>query len=187
MAADVLTVLASRSPRRIELLTRAGVTVTVDPADIDESQFPGESATGYVSRMAASKLSAVVDRHHGATVIAADTTVDLDGEILGQPADDDDARRILGQLSGRTHTVRTAVAVGHPDGTTAHCVVETLVTFRPLGARDISWYVATGEPAGKAGAYAVQGLGMALVSSVRGSLSNVVGLPVGETLALLGR
>lgn len=137
--------------------------------------------------MACAKRDVVAARHPDITVIAADTTVDLDGEILGQPADDDDARRILGQLSGRTHTVRTAVAVGHPDGTTAHCVVETLVTFRPLGARDISWYVATGEPAGKAGAYAVQGLGMALVSSVRGSLSNVVGLPVVETLALLGR
>lgn len=178
-------VLASRSPRRIELLTRAGVEVLGDPADIDETQLPGESAVDYVSRMATGKLAEVARRHPGRTVVAADTTVELDGTILGQPVDGADARRILGLLSGRAHTVRTSVAA-RVGGTDRAVTVETLVTFRPLSAPRIDWYVATGEPAGKAGAYAVQGLGMALVASVRGSLSNVIGLPVAETLGLLG-
>ena len=179
-----MRVLASRSPRRIELLARAGVDVTVDPADIDESQFPGESARDYVVRMASAKSAVVAQRHPGCTVIAADTTVDLGGEVLGQPADDDDARRILTALSGRTHTVRTAVSV-RDAGTERTAVVETLVTFASLSPARIDWYVASGEPAGKAGAYAVQGLGMALVAGLSGSLTNVVGLPVPETLALL--
>ena len=179
-----MLVLASRSPRRIELLARAGVDVTVDPGDIDESQLPGESARDYVVRMASAKSAVVAARHPGCTVIAADTTVDLSGDVLGQPVDDDDARRILTALSGRTHTVRTAVSV-RTGGTERTAVVETLVTFTALSPARIDWYVTTGEPAGKAGAYAVQGLGMALVAGLSGSLSNVVGLPVPETLALL--
>lgn len=179
-----MLVLASRSPRRVELLQRAGLDPVVDPADIDESPRAGESPREYAMRVATEKLHAVASRHRSATVVAADTTVDADGAILGQPVDDDDARRMLSLLSGRTHQVHTAVAVAH-GGETRTCLVTSLVTFRRLGPDRVEWYVRTGEPRGKAGAYAVQGLGVVLVAGVRGSLTNVIGLPVPETLALL--
>ena len=183
--ADRLIVLASRSPRRVDLLRGAGLDPIVDPADIDESPHPGEAPLDYVARVALGKLSAVVPRH-GAdrTVIAADTTVALDGAVLGQPVDDDDARGMLARLSGRTHEVHTAVAVS-TGGRVGQCIVTSRVAFRRLSPARIEWYVETGEPAGKAGSYAVQGLGGALVAHVRGSWSNVVGLPLAETLSLL--
>lgn len=177
-------VLASRSPRRIELLTARGVVFTVDPADIDESVHAGENPHDYVGRMSMSKHAVVAARHARDTVVAADTIVELDGVVHGQPVDADDARRILGTLSGRTHHVHTCITVGPADHATSH-VVTSRVTFRPLSPGLVDWYLGTGEWAGKAGSYAVQGLGMALVAGVRGSLSNVVGLPVAETLALL--
>lgn len=177
-------VLASRSPRRTELLVRAGIGVTVDPADVDESPRTGESPADYAARVASDKLRAVAHRHTGETVIAADTTVTVDGVILGQPVDDDDARRMLSLLSGRAHRVHTAVAVS-ADGVLRSTVVTSTVTFRRLSPDRIGWYVATGEPRGKAGSYAVQGLGQTLVAGVAGSLTNVIGLPVAETLALL--
>ena len=177
-------VLASRSPRRTELLDRAGVGVTVDPADIDESPWVGESPADYAVRIASDKLRAVASRHPGATVVAADTTVTVDGVILGQPVDDDDARRMLSMLSGRAHLVLTAVAVS-VDGGHRSALVTSTVTFRRLSPGRIDWYVATGEPRGKAGSYADQGLGQSLVAGVAGSLTNVIGLPVPETLALL--
>lgn len=179
-----MLVLASRSPRRIELLRRAGLDPAVDPADVDESVLGDESPLGHVTRLAAEKLGVVAARHPGATVVAADTTVDVDGMILGQPVDDADARRMLSLLSGRTHMVHTAVAV-HGLGASRGVTVSSAVTFRHLDPARVDWYVATGEPAGKAGSYAVQGFGLALVAGVRGSLTNVIGLPLPETLALL--
>lgn len=179
-------VLASRSPRRIELLERAGLQLTVDPADIDESPRATESAEEYVARIATDKLRAVASRHPGMDVIAADTTVALDGDILGQPIDDDDARRMLGALSGRTHQVHTAVAAV-VNGEVRTVSVTSAVTFATLTAARIEWYVGTGEPRGKAGAYGIQGCGIALVARVDGSLTNVIGLPVPQTLALLAR
>lgn len=179
-----MLVLASRSPRRIELLRHAGLEPVVDPADIDESALRGESPRDYAGRIAGEKLRVVSSRHPAATVVAADTTVDAGGTILGQPVDDADARRMITLLSGTTHLVHTAVAatVG---GQVRTCLVTSRVTFRRLGPERVEWYVATGEPRGKAGAYAVQGLGLALVAGVHGSLTNVIGLPVPETLALL--
>ena len=177
-------VLASRSPRRIELLGRAGIGVTVDPADVDESPRPGETPADYAVRIASDKLRAVTSRHRGETVVAADTTVTVDGVILGQPTDDDDARRMLSLLSGRAHRVLTAVAAS-VQGADRSTLVTSTVTFRSLPPGRIDWYVATGEPRGKAGSYAVQGLGQTLVAGVAGSLTNVIGLPVPETLALL--
>ena len=177
-------VLASRSPRRTELLTAHGVVFTVDPADIDESVHAGENPHDYVGRMSASKHSVVAARHTGDTVIAADTIVELDGVIHGQAADPDAARRTLRALSGATHHVHTCVTGGAGGHATSE-LVTSRVTFRLLSPGLVDWYVRTGEWQGKAGSYAVQGLGMALVAGVRGSLSNVVGLPVGETLALL--
>lgn len=178
-------VLASRSPRRTELLTARGIEFAVDPADIDESVLAGENPHDYVRRMSVSKHAAVAARHAGDTVIAADTIVELDGVIHGQPVDAEAARRTLHALSGATHHVHTCVTVGTAGGSTSR-LVTSRVSFRLLSPGLVDWYLGTGEWVGKAGSYAVQGLGMALVAGVRGSLSNVVGLPVAETLALLG-
>lgn len=184
-------ILASRSPRRIEILERLGVELVVVPADLDERPRPGESAVEMVVRLAVDKARAVDARRPEGTadlrVLAADTTVEVDDEILGQPDDDADAARMLRRLSGRTHRVHTGVAVLDPGaGEPAVARATSLVTFHPLTDATVAWYVATGEPRGKAGSYAVQGLGATLVASVRGSMSNVIGLPVAEVARLLG-
>lgn len=186
-------VLASRSPRRIEILERLGVELVVEPADIDETPLPGETALDLVVRLAVGKARAVAERLAAAggeaslVVLGADTTVEIDGEILGQPDDDQMAARMLRRLSGRTHRVHTGVAVlPVTDGAPRTAVVTSLVTFQPLTDATVDWYVGTGEPRGKAGAYAVQGLGSTLVAGVKGSMSNVIGLPVAETARLLG-
>lgn len=182
----VQLVLASRSPRRIELLSQLGLTAQVIPADIDETPLPRENPVAYVERLARAKANAVFTRVDStSTVLAADTTVDLDGQIFGQPVDDADARRMLKSLSGRTHRVHTAVAVVRA-GEESATVVTSLVTFVAVTDALLDWYLGTGESAGKAGSYAIQGHGAVLVESVRGSTSNVVGLPLRETAALLG-
>jgi septum formation protein len=178
-------VLASRSPRRVQLLAELGVEPLVDPADVDETPRINEDPVAYVRRVAFDKARRVAERHADATVIAADTTVDIDGRILGQPADIDDARSILRSLSARTHRVHTAVVVISPESETSE-VVTSLVSFQPLDDATLEWYLATGESMGKAGAYAVQGQGSVLVERVQGSMSNVVGLPLASTARLLG-
>jgi septum formation protein len=184
-------VLASSSPRRQELLRGLGVDFTVVPADIDESERPGEQPAAYVARVAREKAMAVVGKlGFGATgdvaVLAADTTVDLDGLILAKPADDDDARRMLTALSGRAHLVHTAVVGWRISG--IHAVtVTTEVTFAALDAATIEWYLARGEHLDKAGAYGMQGAGGALVERIDGSPSNVIGLPLTETVGILQR
>ena len=177
-------VLASRSPRRVALLAGRGLHPVVDPADIDETPLPRERPADTAVRLAALKHASVAARHSGMVVLAADTVVDLDGRSLGQPADDDDARGMLAALSGRTHLVHTAVCAGRAGAALTH-LETSRVTFRRLTPERVSWYVASGEPRGKAGAYAVQGLGICLVARVEGSLSNVIGLPLGPALALL--
>jgi septum formation protein len=177
-------VLASRSPRRRELLASLGLLLDVRPADADESVRPGEAARDYVVRVARAKARAV----DGEVVLGADTSVVLRGEVLGKPADEADARRMLAALSGTTHEVLTAVCVRRPaDGLELELVASTAVRFAPLGPAEIAWYVRTGEPLDKAGAYAIQGRGALFVLSVEGSVSNVVGLPLAETAALLRR
>ena len=178
-------VLASRSPRRVQLLAELGIEPVVDPADVDETPRQNEDPVAYVQRVAADKARRVAQRHSGATVIAADTTVDVDGRILGQPLDIDDARTMLRTLSARTHRVHTAVVVIDGQGERAD-VVTSLVTFMPLDDETLTWYLGTGESLGKAGAYAVQGEGSVLVERVQGSMSNVVGLPLASTARLLG-
>lgn len=179
-------VLASRSPRRIDLLGQLGLEPEVIPADIDETPHPGEKPVDYVERLARAKARAVFERVTPmATVLGADTTVDIDGQILGQPVDAADARRMLKLLSGRTHRVHTAVAVVTAERESAQ-VVTSLVSFVAMTDELLEWYLATGESIGKAGSYAIQGHGAVLVESVRGSTSNVVGLPLRETAALLG-
>lgn len=178
-------VLASGSPRRADLLRSAGLDFAVDPADIDEAVRPGEEAAVYVERLAAEKCRTVATRHTlDAVVLAADTTVSLDGEILGKPTDDVEAALMLQRLAGRTHQVHTAVAVWSA-GTIVQELVTTDVTFGRLTAADLAWYVSLGESLDKAGGYGMQSAGAALVERIDGSPSNVIGLPLYETLRIL--
>lgn len=182
-------ILASASPRRQELLRGIGLVFTVVPADADESLRPGEKPVDYVERVARDKAMAVAGKlGMGATgdvvVLAADTTVDVDGEVLAKPEDDADARRMLRLLSGRTHQVHTAVVAWRISGLQT-ATVTTDVTFVELDEATIDWYVATGEHRDKAGAYGIQGAAGALVARVDGSPTNVIGLPLAETVALL--
>jgi septum formation protein len=176
-------VLASASPRRHELLGRLGLTFEVLPADVDEAIRPGEPARPYVERIAQEKAQAVAQLRPGALVLAADTTVVLDERILAKPGSAEAARQMLAALSGRVHQVLTAVCLA--GAAQASAVVSTEVRFRPLSSPEIAWYVQTGEPLDKAGAYALQGAGGFLVQAISGSHSNVIGLPLGETVALL--
>jgi septum formation protein len=183
---ELRVVLASRSPRRIELISQLGVTVEVVPADIDETPLPGEEPVDYVKRLASSKARAVQQRLGTVALgLGADTTVDLDGVIFGQPGDEAEARRMLKALSARTHRVHTGVAVVGPDRSES-VVVTSMVTFEPVTDALLDWYIGTGEWQGKAGSYAIQGLGGTLVASTRGSMSNIIGLPLQETARLLG-
>lgn len=176
-------VLASGSPRRRELLTLLGLPFEVMQPDVDESVRPGETAIELVRRLALAKADAIA-ASADVIVLAADTTVEVAGEILGKPTDDDDARRMLRSLSARTHLVHTAVAVRR-HGRTVQEVVTTTVTMAPMSAAAIEWYLATGEPVDKAGAYAIQGTGGAFVVAIDGSASNVVGLPLATVVELL--
>jgi septum formation protein len=169
------------------LLRSVGVDFVVEPADVDETELAGEDALLYVERVARLKAEAIAARRgslDGVVVLAADTTVDLDGAILAKPVDDDDARRMLRGLAGRTHLVHTAVVCRHAGGVEA-VTVTTGVTFAPLADDDIEWYVARGEHLDKAGAYGMQGAAGAFVEQIEGSPTNVIGLPLAQTLRLL--
>jgi septum formation protein len=178
----VRVILASASPRRRDLLEQMGVQPVVRPSDIDESVLPGEAAEYYVRRLSAAKAMAIAADPTD-LVIAADTTVDLDGRILGKPADADEARAMLRSLSARTHRVHTGVTLRLGDRT-ATDVTTTLVTFAPITDQALEWYLGTGESFDKAGGYAVQGQAAVFVASVKGSVSNVVGLPLTTVVAL---
>jgi septum formation protein len=185
-----MIVLASASPRRRELLTQAGFGFEVWPADIDESLLPGEDAVAYVTRLARGKAEAVfaavsVERP-GAVVLGADTSVTVDGEILGKPASEDDAVRMLRMLSGKVHRVITGVAVVRSSGAEVSAEV-TEVEFLRISEREILDYVATGEPMDKAGAYAIQGYAARWIPRISGCYFNVVGLPISLVASMLGR
>lgn len=168
--------LASASPRRRDLLGRLGIDPDVRPADVDEAVRPGEAPADLVVRLARAKAAAV-DADPGDLVVAADTVVTVGTRVLGKPADRDDAAAMLASLSGREHHVVTGVAVRHRG--VVHADLETTrVRFRELDDREIAWYVATGEPDDKAGAYGLQGAGAVLVREIRGSDTNVIGLPL---------
>jgi septum formation protein len=178
-------VLASASPRRAALLARLGIEPIVRPTDVDETPRRGEPPSDLVVRLADAKAAAALRTGADEVVLAADTEVVVDGATLGKPRDRDDAAAMLQRLSGRTHQVLTGIAVRR--GTQqASTVVRTDVTFRELSEPEIAWYVATGEPDDKAGAYAIQGAGAVLVERIEGSDTNVVGLPLSATVALLG-
>ena len=179
-------VLASGSPRRRELLERMGLAFDVVITDIDESVSDDEEPVPYVRRLSHEKAVAarrLENVGHDDLVIAADTTVDLDGRILGKPADPDEARAMLRDLSSRTHRVHTGVTVAVGDRMATDAAT-TLVTFTPVTAGVMEWYIRTGEPFDKAGGYGLQGAGGVFVSSVQGSVSNVVGLPLATVVAL---
>lgn len=183
-------ILASQSPRRIELMREAGFDIDAWPADIDESAQAGESPFHLVERLARAKAAAVAAKAPaGEVVLAADTIVSIDGELLGKPRSEEDARVMLRRLSGRTHQVATGVCLMRAgtgaDGASSFVSV-TDVSFYPLTDEQIARYVATGEPMDKAGAYGIQGVGgRMLVRKINGDFYNVVGLPIAEVVRRL--
>lgn len=184
---ELRILLASASPRRSELLRQLGIAHEVRPVDVDEAVRDAEAPSAYVLRLAEAKAAALwrqLAPQPRPPVLAADTTVALEGEIFGKPGSLAEARAMLGRLSGRTHEVHTAVAVLHADGAAAR-VSSSTVTFRALTPAEIDWYWRTGEPADKAGGYAVQGRAAAFISHIAGSYSGIMGLPLYETWELL--
>lgn len=179
-------VLASASPRRLDLLSQIGLTPhSVDPAEIDENPRKGEIPAQLALRLAKEKAAAVAARHADAFVLAADTVVACGRRILPKPEDDAEARRCLILLSGRRHRVHGGIAVAAPDGRVAARRVETAVAFKRLTPQEIDAYIAGGEWRGKAGGYAIQGKAALFVRAIIGSYENVVGLPLFETANLL--
>lgn len=179
-------VLASASPRRVELLASAGIDFQVIPGDVDERLLPGETPEAHVLRLAKSKAEAVAAKGHGRFFIGADTIVVCDGEIMGKPADSADAERMLKKLSGVAHEVITGFAVIDREQVSSHSeAVRTTVFFKELRDEEIAAYIATGCPFDKAGAYAIQGGAAHMVRKIDGSYSNVVGLPLCEVVAAL--
>lgn len=188
MAASPISplILASASPRRLDLLRQVGLEpAKIDPADIDETPRPRELPRGYALRMAEAKLAAVASRHPGAIVLAADSVVVCGRRILPKAEVETEARACLKLLSGRRHRVMGGVAAVGPAGRVRTRLVETVVRFKRLEQAEIDAYVESGEWRGKAGGYAIQGRAAAFADFISGSYSNVVGLPLFETVALL--
>jgi MAF protein len=181
---EVHVVLASASPRRRDLLDLIGIRHTVSPADVDESLRLGELPEAYVERLAREKAETLAATNAGSLIIGADTTVVIDDVVLAKPQDTGDAERMLGMLSGRSHTVLTAVAVNY-QGKTVSAVEIVDVTFRPLGEEEIRNYVATGEPMDKAGSYGIQGYGATIVRRIDGDYFAVMGLSLVKLVALM--
>jgi septum formation protein len=182
-------ILASGSPRRMEILRAVDWPFDAIAADIDESVRAGEDGVAYVKRLALAKAQTVARKRPGSLVLGADTTVVVDGELLGQPLDDDDARRMLKLLSGKWHEVLTGVALLRADQDAQPLIAHetTRVRFAEMSAEEIDWYVATGEPRGKAGAYGIQGHAALFVEEIAGDYFNIVGLPLRLVYELLQR
>ena len=178
-------VLASGSPRRAEILERAGWPHQVIVAGIDETLLPNEEAAAYVQRLARSKAEKVASGLNEGLVLGADTTVVVANQILGQPVDEADAKRMLELLNAKWHEVLTGVAVVRVGGEMRVAYETTRVRFAEMSEGEIDWYISTGEPFGKAGGYAIQGRGATLVEHLQGSYSGVMGLPLFETAQLL--
>jgi septum formation protein len=178
-------ILASSSPRRAEILTSLAIPFEVDPADVPEDIAPGESAEHAASRLAADKAACVAARRPDSWILAADTLVRRDGRILGKPGDEAEAAAMLRFLGGQEHRVVTAVRLRRGAGPGSEIVEVSGVRIAPLSEEEILWYVGTGEPRDKAGAYAVQGLGSRFIESVQGSYTNVMGLPARAVYLLL--
>jgi septum formation protein len=179
-------ILASASPRRIELLRLLGLDFAAIPSDADETFRPGEAPLAHVLRLSANKAGLIAARHPGSWVLGADTIVVVDGAVLGKPADPQEARRMLGGLSGRAHTVYTGFTLVRPDAQIAFSEgMASTVVFRAISADEMTWYVNSPEPYDKAGAYAVQGRGAFFIKEIKGSYTNVMGLPLCEVVDAL--
>lgn len=179
-------ILASSSPRRRELLTSIGIDFEVIPSHVPEEHRKGEAPEEYVARLSRDKAAAIAGKHRDRWIIAADTTVLMGDQLLEKPADRADARRMLAAIAGRTHIVYTGVTIEHGGRNYRDTrVAESEVRMLPLSAEDIAWYVETGEPLDKAGAYAVQGIGAMFIESIHGSYTNVVGLPLALLFQML--
>jgi len=174
---DSLLVLASGSPRRAEILTALGIPFEIEAPDVDETLRPGEPGDRAASRLAADKAAEVAKRRPDRWVLAADTLVLLDGDALGKPAGEGEARKMLSRLAGREHRVVTAVRLRRGSDPGREIVEESRVRMAPMSEDEVAWYVSTAEPMDKAGAYAVQGLGARFIEGVAGSFTNVMGLP----------
>jgi len=184
----VKLVLASASPRRRELLASIGIDFDVVPSDIPEVRGEGESPEEYVARLSREKAQAIAQRFADRWIVAADTTVLLGDQLLEKPAGAEDARRMLTTIAGRTHIVYTGVTLLNvAESHRETRVAESEVRMLPLTAHEIAWYVATGEPLDKAGAYAAQGIGGIFIDSIHGSYTNVVGLPLALLYEMLKR
>lgn len=179
-------ILASASPRRKELLTSIGVDFEVIPSHVPEVHEAGEAPEEYVARLSRDKAQAISTAHPSRWVIAADTTVLLGDQLLEKPVDAADAARMLATIQGQTHVVYTGVTLQNGEYRDTR-VAESEVRMLPLSASDVEWYVRTGEPLDKAGAYAVQGIGAMFIDSIHGSYTNVVGLPLATLFLMLRR
>lgn len=186
MTSPLRVILASASPRRRELLSLIGIAHEVRPADIDESVLPAEAPAPHAERLARAKAHALAEGHPDIVVIAADTIVVVDGDILGKPRDASQAALMLRRLAGRQHIVYTAIAVAR-DSRTESAVEAVQVTMRALNDREIAAYIATGEPMDKAGAYGIQGYGATIVERVDGDYFSVMGLGLRRLVELLAR
>ena len=178
-------ILASGSPRRKLLLEQLAIIFEIEPPNVDESLVSGEAPEVYVTRLSEKKAQTVAAKHFGeAVILGADTTVVLHGNILGKPESKEHGLQMLNKLSGTRHDVLTGVSICNGSRTETFCV-RTEVTFRHLGEKEIAWYWDTGEPHDKAGSYGLQGAGAAFVETLTGSYSNVIGLPLSETVLML--
>lgn len=186
MTSPLRVILASASPRRRELLSLIGIAHEVRPADIDESVLPAEAPAPHAERLARAKAHALAEGHPDIVVVAADTIVVVDGDILGKPRDASQAALMLRRLAGRQHIVYTAIAVAR-DSRTESAVEAVQVTMRALNDREIAAYIATGEPMDKAGAYGIQGYGATIVERVDGDYFSVMGLGLRRLVELLAR
>jgi septum formation protein len=178
-------ILASASPRRAEILRSLGIPFVALPVDVPEDTLPGETAGQAATRLAAAKAASAAGRHPGEWVLAADTLVFLEDAILGKPRDDREAREMLRRLAGREHRVVTAVHLRRGEEPGRGLSEVSRVRFAPMAREEIDWYVSTGEPVDKAGAYGVQGLGARFIEEIHGSFTNVMGLPARAVYRLL--
>jgi septum formation protein len=181
-------ILASSSPRRYDLLSQLGIEFDVIPSRIEEDVLPKESPRSHVLRLAEAKASEIAERYPNRWVLGADTIVYINHKILGKPKDRKEAQKILRQLSGKEHQVFTGVSIKHLKKNRAdQKVVRSFVKIKRLAPSEIDWYIQTGEPFDKAGGYAAQGIGSFMIESIRGSYTNVIGLPLCEVLQMLLR
>ena len=181
-------VLATASPARRKLVSDLGINHIIDTVDIDESPNDGEKVIDYVRRLASDKVHAAIPPSLDAIIVTVDTAIGIDGTIIGKPKNEDHARKILQQLSGRDHEVLSAIAVRDMKGETVDIeVTHTIVEFIKLTDDMIDWYISTNEWQNRAGAYAIQGKGMSLVKEVRGCLTNVIGISIPSFLRMLSR